>query len=385
MIDLAINEVYKRDQKVFIPDFGAVFYSEASDSIDFNELLTFDDGKLIAEIQKQEYLSEEDARRALEEYLVSVKSTLDQGKSYFLGGIGYLSKNDEGALVMQKTKGTGEVITEPEADNSSEIEEEIPEEANDTDQASEEDDPNELEAPYVFETGKKPFEEEQAEEVTATSTEEQNDDPFESDEESYPFGAEIEEELKEDSSGNWQKALWVIIPLALIALVAAYYFVNGDFGFEKSADQNIADSRIEKTDIKTDNGSDPDAKNEEEPLIKDKDEANMEGSGDSEKEKEIAPVLTKPENLENDAQRTSPTISATGKMYSLVMGSFKVESNADNYARSLNERGMDVDKFEGFNDFYFVGIEQIDGKEKALEQLGEARSLEPTAWIIRKQ
>ena len=62
-----------------------------------------------------------------------------------------------------------------------------------------------------------------------------------------------------------------------------------------------------------------------------------------------------------------------------------MESNADNYARSLNERGMDVDKFEGFNDFYFVGIEQIDGKEKALEQLGEARSLEPTAWIIRKQ
>jgi hypothetical protein len=80
MIDQAINEVYKRDQKVFIPDFGAIFYSEASDSIDFNELLTFDDGKLIAEIQKQEYLSEEDARRALEEYLVSVKSTLDLKK-----------------------------------------------------------------------------------------------------------------------------------------------------------------------------------------------------------------------------------------------------------------------------------------------------------------
>ena len=56
MIDQSINEVFQRDKKVFIPDFGAIIYSEITDSIDFNNLLTFDDGKVIAEIQIQNHL-----------------------------------------------------------------------------------------------------------------------------------------------------------------------------------------------------------------------------------------------------------------------------------------------------------------------------------------
>ena len=54
MIDRCIFEVYNRDKKVFIPDFGAIIYSEYNDQIDFNDLLTFDDGKVVEEIQKPE-------------------------------------------------------------------------------------------------------------------------------------------------------------------------------------------------------------------------------------------------------------------------------------------------------------------------------------------
>ena len=63
MIDQAIYKVFKRDKKVIIPDFGAFIHSEITDTADFNALLNFDDGKIIAQIQKQQNLSEEDSKK----------------------------------------------------------------------------------------------------------------------------------------------------------------------------------------------------------------------------------------------------------------------------------------------------------------------------------
>ena len=61
MIDQAINEVFQREKKVFVPDFGAFIYSEGTETIDFNAHLNFDDGKVISEIQEEKNQESEPA------------------------------------------------------------------------------------------------------------------------------------------------------------------------------------------------------------------------------------------------------------------------------------------------------------------------------------
>ena len=104
MIDPSIYKIYKEEKKVFIPDFGAIIYSEATDSIDFNELLTFDDGKVIEEIQSRQKSGKREARKALKAHIEKVKSKLDDGKTHLIRGLGYLYKDESGAYAIQKDK-----------------------------------------------------------------------------------------------------------------------------------------------------------------------------------------------------------------------------------------------------------------------------------------
>jgi nucleoid DNA-binding protein len=121
MIDQSISEIYQRDGKVFIPDFGAFIYSEISDTINFNDLLTFDDGKLISEIQKKQNLPEEEARDVLNEYIEDTKSTINQGNLHFIEGIGYLAKDPQGVFSIQETLSSPDSAEDVEIQESESI------------------------------------------------------------------------------------------------------------------------------------------------------------------------------------------------------------------------------------------------------------------------
>ncbi len=120
MIDHSIYEVFQRDKKVVIPDFGAILFSEVTDTIDFSDLLTFDDGKVIAEIQKQQNLPEEEARYALSEYVQRIINTLNQGMLHFFEGIGYLAKDPQGSFFIHKTKPSPDLVSEEKVQESEE-------------------------------------------------------------------------------------------------------------------------------------------------------------------------------------------------------------------------------------------------------------------------
>ena len=76
--------------------------------------------------------------------------------------------------------------------------------------------------------------------------------------------------------------------------------------------------------------------------------------------------------------------SNNDKMYSLILGSFKVEDNAHNYRNYLASKQQNVSIFNWGGSFHFVGFERIEGKKEALKLLAVMREEEePTAWISR--
>ena len=76
--------------------------------------MTFDNGKVIAEIQKQQSLPEEEARYVLSEYVQQIKDTLSQGNLHFFEGIGYLAKDAQGFYSIQETMSSTNLINEEE-------------------------------------------------------------------------------------------------------------------------------------------------------------------------------------------------------------------------------------------------------------------------------
>lgn len=366
MINQCIHKVYQRDKKVFIPEFGAIIYSEFNDEVDFNELLTFDDGKVIEEIQKQQSITEEQARKALEKYVREVKATVEKGKSHNFEGIGYLSRDKQGALVMQKGPTNSDVSGKsPEASIPTTSEENIADPAK-VDEKIEEVEKDEINHPDSGDL----FEEEATDsefprfENTPIFPDVDNDEDETvfSVEEEKQFGYEYEEELKidesESSSGSGLKtAFLIIIPILLIAAGAYYYF-----NLDKSDTTLGESSKIQSVE------SIP-----EKDVLESTEDATE--SVDSEKTDNTPVRLT---------SSSSTSQIDEDKTFCLIMGSFKVERNADKYQRRLKQKGLDSNKFKGRKNFYFVGIQSIKGKSNAVKQLDEIKSKVPSAWIYNK-
>lgn len=363
MINQCIHKVYQRDKKVFIPEFGAIIYSEFNDEVDFNELLTFDDGKVIEEIQKQQSITEEEARKALEKYVKEVKATVEKGKSHNFEGIGYLSRDKQGALVMQKEQ-TSSDVTEKSPEASIPSSDENVAEPTQVDEIIEEVEKDEINIPDSRDL----FEEEPTDseiprfENTPVFPDMDNeeDETVFSVEEEKQFGYEEELEISESESsgGNGLKtAFLIIIPILLLAAGVYYYF-----NYYKSEAPNQETSKIESVES-----------------IPEKDVLES---------AEKATKVADSEKTDNTPVRLASTSSVDqldeGKTFCLIMGSFKVERNADKYQRRLKQKGLDSNKFKGRKNFYFVGIQSIKGKSNAVRQLDEIKSKVPSAWIYNK-
>ena len=399
LIDNSISEVFKRDKKVFIPDFGALIYSDFNDGIDVNELLNFDDGKIVEEIQKQESVSEEEAKSKLEEYVENLKSNLDEKGTYFIGGVGYINKGEDGELTVATS------IAEPVFENEDEAiadeanEELVEEEIQNSEDAApemEEDQPDEpveqnLEGSAEQVTNTE--EEANSEEVTLATEEHEfgedldqegfneeaediEDDEIqeESIEPDYSYEAEndgtfaVNEEEQEPANKRRSPLLIALAAILLLAIIAVplYLFV---FKADSSESKVVSASVLPVTteEVKT------------EPIQEEKDFTANE-------EETIASTQSEVSQAAMDSNHAITSDASGEKIYSLILGSFKVENNADNFEQHLNGKGIEANKFRRSGSFYFVGIEQIPGKPNAVALLSKLREEEePTAWIIRKK
>jgi len=396
MIDQCIYEVYKREERVIIPNFGAFIHSGFSDEINFNDLLNYDDGKVLEEIQKQMSLSEEKAKDALEKYVKDITNKLKKGKSVFLGGIGYLSKDGDGDISVEKVKSSDEPVKKDKLskERSKSMKKET-EPAKDPEPAS-----KDQEETIVSETEVK-----QGDLYGSLDTDEADDvftlaegSDYSSEHTNSEYSMTSDEENKYDTAGDEyemeaeqnevkeRKALKIaLVVIVLIVLMVAggfYYLNNQNKGKVKSdpdKQQYHAEAstlKIEKTSmVKKDSvphNVEPTASNESPDFASLK--YKMEEKSES----------ANPSPVNENSQKVRHSSVKDNKTYSLILGSFKIERNADNYQQHLQSRGWEVNKFQGKNNFYFVGFDQIKGKSEAVRQLTKIREENPTAWIINK-
>ncbi len=425
MIDQCIYEIYKRDDKVIIPDFGAIILSAATDKADFNDILTFDDGKVIAEIQKQQKLSEEEARNALSKYIQDITKTLKKGKSKLIEGIGYLSKDAQGSFSINETESDPDLINEEQGQDFEEtvldeLFEQMEDDANTSDHSL--DEKEDLEA-NEMETASTQIEENLNEEelneevlneealneevlneelingensYAIPSEEEEQNDHLDSEDIYKPILSEEDEDVqdyykrKENFYGHDKKrslyimALWIVIPIILLGLSAYYYF---NYYTPGGPQDNVV---LQQSNVSPSSSSKASAKNHTE-------QANVTQAKHvvkNEKESSSAPTKS---DVSKSRKPTKPAESPSvidtpisrdvaigqNKTYSLILGSFREENNADRLQKRLREQGMEVSKFRRGNNFYFVGFEHIQGKSNAVRLLTEIKKEEPTAWIIR--
>ena len=468
MIDQCIIKVYKKDQKVFIPDFGAIIHSEDSDKHYFNQHLTFDDGKLVKEIIKKEKITDEEAREKLETYISRLKKEIESNKPYLLDGIGYLQLDDRGDIVINETQKiydlqepvAGAVLEEPdppteakehiqdqqESDEIQSFEEPLSEEdTSEADTAEVDTDPNTFLEPDLVEdeptslvnesdSTPAPIIEEPEEgfvlgqlegdpvieEPESIDKSDYPPDEQDEDEEELPQWVENDEGIREndekvmqyykkkeelENRGSGKSALWFAVPVILIILAATYYFKIYDgqknfvdqfksvFTSEEglSADNKPIDEDIDEenpegamTNISseiseqksTDNEDIPDENHAppEENIVDEQTESSQEQTN---------PETPKVEESEVEDVSVVQNLDSEGKTYQVILGSFKLESNADSYLEVLQSRGHKVTKFRGDNDFHFIGFDNIESKSKALAVLREMRNdHEPQAWIV---
>lgn len=371
MIDQCIYEVYKHDKKVFIPDFGAIIYSEYNDSVDFNSLLTFDDGKVLAEVRRQHFLSEEDARKELESYINDVKTALSGGKSVFFGGIGYLSHDKDGNISIEKAKPSYRTSKRKKAATSK-----VEAVATET-----------SEAPGDEELLQKAYDQES----TQNGDQEKMPDidaepaidafPF-AEEDAYPADSDtsddawIYDDEPQDTGARGKRrvlkaVLLLLIPLMLLG-VAAYYYFDPVEGAEETTELT---KHRQVAEVQLVSHADAPVV-EEEPAP-----AAEEAANPVSREESYGNAIRTAEEAVVSSAAGDPA-EGDNRHYSLILGSFKIENNADNYQAHLRDQGIEVVKFYGRNDFYFVGYEHIAGKSRAVEMLREVKQQNPDAWII---
>lgn len=381
MIDQCIYEVYKRDKKVFIPEFGAIIYSEFNDGVNFNALLDFDDGKVVTEIQKQQFTAEEDARKALEMYINNVKKTLDSGKSVFFGGLGYLSRDKDQNILIQKAKSSylTKRTSKPPSDELSTTSEDLKSAAGNSTAAADGNSTTTLVRADPEDTNSSGIVEADGYFESADTVLDQQDYQWE-ETSGEDFAAPDDEN---DFSGNYirenaetypersplKTLISAVIPVVLLAAGGYYYF-----NYYASGEQSHQEDHVNIVDAASASGTDV-------VPASDNNAADLSGSATLEE------TSNSPSNQQDDIASLSADDPASDeyKTYSLILGSFKVERNADNYRQKLLSQGVEAMKFYGRNSFYFVGYEKIEGKTRAMQLLQEVRQGNPSAWIINQE
>ncbi|MCK5700059.1 MAG: SPOR domain-containing protein, partial [Cyclobacteriaceae bacterium] len=141
----------------------------------------------------------------------------------------------------------------------------------------------------------------------------------------------------DDTRSPLKTAMWIVIPIILMVSAGFYYFTYYNSGKIQDKDElqqsKLSHSLSTETPVEIvapEAQARDDKKNENEINSRPKN-ADTSGSGQQ----------TKPDD--------SSSAIGQNKIYSLILGSFKVEDNADKLLQQLRMQGMEVEKFQRGN------------------------------------
>jgi hypothetical protein len=79
-----------------------------------------------------------------------------------------------------------------------------------------------------------------------------------------------------------------------------------------------------------------------------------------------------------------PASSGTGGTYYMIVGSFTVPQNADNFARKLKDKGYESQILQGKGGFRMVSARSYGSLKEIVAELDKFRSeVDPGAWVYR--
>jgi len=94
-----LNKLVKENNRVIVPGFGAFIISnENGHTVLFNNFLSFNDGLLVNHIVEAEGLEPAAALTKVNDFVTSIKSTLDESRQYILTGLGRFTMDESGIL-----------------------------------------------------------------------------------------------------------------------------------------------------------------------------------------------------------------------------------------------------------------------------------------------
>lgn len=384
MIAECIFEVYNRDSKVFIPDFGALIYSEFNNDIDFNSHLTFDDGKIVAEIAKRRGTSDEEARIELYAYIQEIKDAIGKGKLHFIKGIGQFSMDQAGNYVFKKSNPSDDDHESSNSDDKSlsepfdPFDKPIDPEDEQKEKLDTHSEPTEIKKSEIWDTYREDpvfsiDQEPAGSEALNPEMEFKAENYHEEEEVIFSDGKQRYPSQSRETGSN-KILLWILAVAGLILIGSSVYY----FGFRGASEQIVAKPLPKSISeaLSVNNQNADEEITEETETSFDQEEVISSTDGKAEEVR----VSTKP----SGNQKNAVTPEDEAKTFCLILGSFKEEKNADRYLNRIRNKVPEATKIAGKKGFYFVAVANLKGKTKATRILDQMQKDYPKAWIYNQ-
>jgi nucleoid DNA-binding protein len=398
MLSNAIKNLLKLHGRIIVPDFGAFIYKGGPfPTIYFNEFLRYDDSILLDYLVETDKIDKNAASEKINAFVDSINKQLSASKPVELEGLGTLIKdsNDKIQLKTANIKANNFETPVPVEKDPEPREVYFEIEKTEVSQPVVEKKPVEPEVqPKVETTVSSKTQTNNAETTTEniqqvklqpppikTTTEvqqkqQQPSQPYRTPPPKKPI---VQEEPPHRSSKGW--AFFIFLIIAGGGVYFGYY-------------NPVWKKWIHKNQVQTKDTV-------SRPKITLNPQKESEETPEKQEETQNKPVADKPvtetkaasnQVSENKAPVTKPTqpeikkstVSAGGKKFRLVAGSFSVEANADKMVQKLKAEGFDAEKFvSSKNKFFYVSYGSYGDRAEATQEMNRLKAGgKENIWIL---
>lgn len=392
-----IIELLKTESTVIIPEFGALM--GAGNSLMFNPILKFNDGKLIKYIAKKEGKDEQEVANMVAKHVKEINLVLDKGESYEIFGLGSFSKGGDGKVVFQVSDSAEPINTE-EKPAKEEPKKETPIVTPVVEKK---------EAPKVEEKKEEPKKEEKPTPVVATDKKEEKKPEKKVEAKTKKENRKPEKPKKEKKKKKgW--IIWLVILLIVFGgggtfVALKWKEVNAWISSLTSGkDKNISDVvDLDKINNNTDEHQTdeetmlmtPDslAQTEGDTLMNELDSAEINSlpekdvtkNVEAEEEEEIIEdIVEEKEEPKEEVIKSEPVVVSNDLKYHIMVGAFSDRSNAEGLVKKMQDAGLSNARILPGGGLAKVVAGSYATKADASAQLSKAREFNDGAYVMKK-
>jgi cell division protein FtsN len=353
-MDKYLLHLLKEIKTIIIPGLGALtLTNEEKGEVLFMPYLKFDDGKLTTHISECEGITHQEAHNFVAKCVREIEATLNRGERYDIYQFGRFFKKADGTIAFEKwddnTPESKYGLTESLVEQSPEI---VPTKEQVTNEAVS------VQKTY---------------EATETYTEE---DQWNDDLDLPPINHAVERPkkpiLEKTKKDRPRKKTNLIIGMSLLLLlIGGILLVAIFYNTTERTIKHIASNAKERL-VPKDGSTAADVRQDKK--VTPKPEFNQ-----SEIEPIISPKSELDEKTPNPESVESPSVL---NKYHIIMGAFRVQSNAENYVVSLNQLGGSATIVTQVEGLYLVSYGSYASPEERSSHIADARKIIPQAWLM---